>query len=292
MSRYPVREPNRGEIVALHQVPRLANGKRDRGREPWWEGPDGRPGIDRLGIKVRDLPLYGAAAAHRWDLDQPVIVCEGEGATLALVRAGWQACGTFGAAACPNREPLMILAGHRVLLWPDADDAGRKHMLEVGQTLGEPGEIAASIRWITWPAAGIGGDAFDAVATGADVTTLVAAAGDVPLPESKPAEVIEFGMIEARRKVRSSPRRWMPAESPIERFNAAVPVSEVLRRDYGLEARPGRAVRCPFHDDRHPSLSVLPDDRRAYCHAPTCRLSGRGADAWALAHMAIGAVAR
>lgn len=290
--RYPIREPNRGEIVAVHQVPRLPSGKRDPDHEPWWEGPDNKAGIARLGLKVRDLPLYGAAAAHRWDLDQPVIVCEGEGATLALVRGGWQACGTFGAAACPSREPLMILAGHRVLLWPDADDAGRKHMLAVARALGEPGDIVGyPLEWIAWPAAGIGGDAADAIATGTDVAELVAAAGPVPLDTAlSGGEVIEF---EPRHKVRA---RFGPAihKRPIETFNDAVPVTEVLRRDFGIEARPGRGLRCPFHEDRSPSLSVLPDDRRAYCHAPTCwaNNNGRGRDAWDLAHQAIGEAVR
>lgn len=65
---YPIRDPEHGEIVAVHRVPRLDNGKRDPDREPWWEGPDGKPGIKRLGLRVEDLPLFGAAAAHRWDL--------------------------------------------------------------------------------------------------------------------------------------------------------------------------------------------------------------------------------
>jgi hypothetical protein len=283
--KYPIREPNHGEVLALHIRTDGPDGKRMS-----WELPDGTIGLD--GHRTADLPLFGAAAAHRWDLDQPVIVTEGEKAASALVKAGWQACGTVtGAAGCPNREPLMILAGHRVLLWPDADPAGAMHMLKVARTLGEPGDIAASIGWIVWPAAGVGGDAYDAVATGADVAALVASAADPPLQGPTPAELIDFIQIETRRRNRVTGYQVTP-ESPIERFNAAVRVSEVLRRDYAIEARPGRAVRCPFHDDRHPSLSILPDDRRVVCHAPTCRLAGRGADAWDLAHLATGAVAR
>lgn len=281
MTRFPIREPNRGEVVAVHVRDDGPAGKVMR-----WELPDGTVGLD--GHRTADLPLYGAAAAHRWDLDLPVIVTEGEKATGALVKAGWQACGTVtGAAGCPNREPLMILAGHRVLLWPDNDQAGAMHLVKVARTLGDPGDIAASIGWIVWPAAGVGGDAHDALAAGEDIGALVAAAGDPPLPEPTPGELIEFSVIEQRRRDRTSRRRDL-SESPIDRFNAAVPVSEVLRRDYGIEARPGKAVRCPFHEDRHPSLSVLPDDRRVYCHAPSCRLSGRGADAWDLAHQAEG----
>ena len=43
----------------------------------------------------------------------------------------------------------------------------------------------------------------------------------------------------------------------------------------------GKANRCPAHGpDRHPSLSVLPDDRRVICRSPGCILNnddrGRG----------------
>ena len=115
----------------------------------------------------------------------------------------------------------------------------------------------------------------------------------VPKRQPSPAELIDFAKAERRRRARTSLRREV-SESPIETFNNAVTVSDVLRRDYGLEARPGRAVRCAFHDDRHPSLSILKDDRRVYCHSASCwaNNNGRGRDAWDLAHAAIGTVAR
>jgi hypothetical protein len=278
MTRYPIREPNRGEVIAFHVRTHGPDGKRMT-----WELPDGTPNLD--GARTADLPLYGAAAAHRWDLDAPVIVTEGEKDASALVKAGWQACGTVtGAGGCPNREPLMILAGHPVLLWPDNDEAGTIHMLKLARVLGEPGDIAASIGWLVWPDAKPGDGAADYLGAGGDVATLVAAAVDPPIPQPTSAELIEFAAIEQRRRDRTAARR-PDSDSPIDRFNASVTVSEVLRRDYGIEARPGRATRCPFHEDRHPSLSILPDDRRAYCHSPSCwaHSAGQGRDAWDLA---------
>lgn len=45
-------------------------------------------------------------------------------------------------------------------------------------------------------------------------------------------------------------------------------------------ASPGRSTNCPAHDDVMASLSILPDDQRAVCHAPGCLLNnnerGRG----------------
>jgi len=71
----------------------------------------------------------------------------------------------------------------------------------------------------------------------------------------------------------------------ILRFNFAYGASEVLRQLWDKpEAEPGRSLRCPAHDDVHPSLSIFPDDRRVLCWAPDCLLNnnGRGRDAWDL----------
>ena len=103
------------------------------------------------------------------------------------------------------------------------------------------------------------------------------------------------------RYPQSSPR--YPAPTPrypgqrgrgrIERFNAENIVSEMLSREFRLiTAAPGRSVRCPGpthrNGDRSPSLSILPDDRRAYCHVPGCAFngSGHGVDAFDLDRIA------
>lgn len=54
-------------------------------------------------------------------------------------------------------------------------------------------------------------------------------------------------------------------------------VVEVLT-ELGINARLGRAVKCPFHDDRHPSLSIARDEQRVFCKSPTCEAhnAGRG----------------
>jgi len=83
--------------------------------------------------------------------------------------------------------------------------------------------------------------------------------------------------------------KWT-GDSPIARFNAAVGASQVLVRDYGVaNARPGRTVICPRHDDHHPSLSIARDDSRVWCKSPGCILhgpNGAGHDAWSLVQLA------
>ncbi len=47
----------------------------------------------------------------------------------------------------------------------------------------------------------------------------------------------------------------------------AVPVPEAAKR-LGLEPGPGGMVRCPFHEDRNPSLKLYPDHYYCFgCHA-------------------------
>lgn len=53
--------------------------------------------------------------------------------------------------------------------------------------------------------------------------------------------------------------------------------SDILRELWGVvNAQPGRAVRCPAHEDKRPSLSIARDDQRAWCHSPTCDLNNDG----------------
>jgi hypothetical protein len=42
----------------------------------------------------------------------------------------------------------------------------------------------------------------------------------------------------------------------------------------GVRAVPGRAAKCPFHDDTHPSLSIARDERRVFCKSPSCDAYG------------------
>ena len=78
-----------------------------------------------------------------------------------------------------------------------------------------------------------------------------------------------------------------PVDTPYPRWNAVYGRPRGLSDDasitsllasVGLSSGPGRSVRCPFHDDRHASLSVADDDQRAWCKAPECPLhnDGRG----------------
>ena len=171
---YTVRDTD-GVPIAVHVRDDTPTGKRMT-----WRLPDGTSGLN--GTASKDLPLYGSEHLPKWDTSRPVIVAEGEKAALELLRVGFRALGTVtGASTAPSVAVLRALRGHHVILWPDNDDAGRKHMRAVAEALVG---IAATVRLLTSPDAPAHGDAADLLATGAatDVDALIATATALSAP--------------------------------------------------------------------------------------------------------------
>ena len=164
-----------GEPVAVHVRTDAPDGKRMT-----WRLPDGTSGLN--GTALKDLPLFGSEHLPKWDTTRPVIVAEGEKATLALLEAGFRAVGTVtGAASAPSLAVLQSLRGHHLILWPDHDAPGAKHMRRIAERLDG---IAGSLRVVTWPDAPAHGDAADLLATGApaDVDALLTVAASLNGP--------------------------------------------------------------------------------------------------------------
>ena len=254
---YIIRGPD-GHPEAIHQRTNTPDGK----RLAWWSlGPDGTPTSSLNGRAVTSLPLFGSQHAAGWDTSRPVFIVEGEADTMALAKAGYRALGTVtGAATCPGPEAFSLLRGHRVLLWPDHDQAGIEHMMRVARVV-EP--IAASVHWLDWPDAPRGGGAADYLAAGLSVDDLMVTAVRVPVPPAS-----------------AKPRRYI---APPRRSSD---VTDALAELYGLTVTPGRSVKCPMHDDRSPSLTIFADNKRALCHSATCAWNngGHGVSAWEIRH--------
>jgi hypothetical protein len=138
---YSIRDAE-GRLIAKH----IRVDNPDGTKRVWWELPDGSTSLN--GTPLEDLPLYGAEHVDNWDADDLIVVVEGEKARDALVRAGLPAVGTVtGASGTPGQEALEVLRDRRVCLWPDGDDAGRKHMERVAERLHG---IAAEVLVYTW----------------------------------------------------------------------------------------------------------------------------------------------
>lgn len=243
------------------------------GKAMSWRGVDGRPGLN--GRRVDTLPLYGSERVPTWPLDAWVIVCEGESDTDALLALRVPALGTVTGATvgtdsvtAPTVDALRDIAtGRRFVTWGDNDDVGRAHAAAVAANLYRAG--AVDVRAIVyrptavpWPK---GAGARDLISTadpmsGAFMVSWLLEEWSVPVGRPGPMVTID------------APRRsYVPRDSGS--------VSDALLALGVVNARPGRTVRCPRHEDMHASLSILRDDRRAICKSASCEWAGRGA--WA-----------
>ena len=191
VTRYDVCDAN-GSLVAFHARQDLPEGR----KKVWWEHPDGTPSKNGE-IKPALLPLYGTERVAGWPSDAEVIVAEGEKATDALTAHGFCALGTVtGSSGCPVVEPLAVLRGRDVVLWPDNDETGRRHMDKVaGRLVG----IATSMRVFKWAGAPKQGDAADYF-TGPDAAVRLREELKTAMPWSPPQKADPTRLVEPRRR--------------------------------------------------------------------------------------------
>jgi putative DNA primase/helicase len=111
----------------------------DGSKSVTWQLDDGTAGIGDHHLE--DL-VYGGELLT----EQPpalIVVTEGEKAADAVRAAGLPAIGTVcGAASTPGRSVVALLAARPVILWPDHDDVGRRHMERLGRAI-ETGGVSA-----------------------------------------------------------------------------------------------------------------------------------------------------
>lgn len=164
-----------GNVVAVHVRRDLGGGK----KKFLWRRGD----VWDLGdLGADDMPLYGCERLA--STPGAVFVTEGEKAADALVARELLAVATVtGASGCPSETVLAMLAGRDVLLWPDNDAPGARHMNVVG--VGLRG-VAKSVSVVVWADAPPKGDAFDFRGDKAAVLALPAR----PF-EKAPAEPVE-----------------------------------------------------------------------------------------------------
>jgi hypothetical protein len=196
VTRYEIRDAT-GRIVAVH-------GRRDhpgREKEVWWEQPAGTRGLGEL--HIAELPMYGI---DRLRNDAGVVICEGEKAADALWAAGTQALATVtGAASCPGPLALGELTGRQIVLWPDNDAPGHKHMDRV--SAGVAG-IDPRVRRVGWAEAAEHDDAADFLFPGKSAADLhdmasAVAAGAKPYPPTGHRLEELHALIEAAEPLRA-----------------------------------------------------------------------------------------
>jgi len=208
-----------------------------------WQLPDGTRGLGEL--HPSDLPLYGTERLASLEVGRTVLACEGEKATEACWRMGYPAVGTVtGASGTPDEDALAVLLPFDVVLWPDHDDQGQRHMARVATSLVR---LGGSCRLLGW---GVekGDDAADFQGTLTDLDLFVRNAPDYhPTVE----EVVQ------RPAYAPTPTQWRADGTRIER--AREQLESVVAARLGPPKRADRRSLwwpCPFHADRSPSFKV------------------------------------
>jgi hypothetical protein len=155
-----------GDVVALHV--RVDCPGKDK--VCLWQRPDGTPGLD--GVSPASLPFFNSELLATEAPGSRVVITEGEKAAATLTRRGVLALGTCtGASGTPDDAVLATLAGLQVVVWPDADRAGRSHMAKIAARLQALDVVVRRID--PWPTATDGKDAADFVGTDEELAALL-----------------------------------------------------------------------------------------------------------------------
>jgi hypothetical protein len=135
------------DAAGRHFADHVREDKPDGDKECRWRLPDGTWGLN--GMKLAELPLYGAEQVSSWNPDDLIVLVEGEKARDVLDRTDYfNVLGTVtGAGVTPGAEALEVLRDRRVALWPDTDEQGRKHMERIAERLLP---IAAEVLTYEW----------------------------------------------------------------------------------------------------------------------------------------------
>lgn len=235
---YRVRDIS-GEVIAEHVRVVLPGGKKNM----YWQSPGCDPRDGLMGLGTPDLPLYGTERLPRVAIGDVVVVTEGEKSAEALWSLGIHAVATVtGASSTPGEDALSVLLPFDVVLWPDFDEAGDRHMTRVAASLLR---LDGRARRLTWGHEK-GDDAADFVARGGTRVTadlLVQAATPWVVELAAPIRML-------RPSYRDDDSRVTAAKSHLV---------EVVSQKLGAPKRQDSRSMwwcCPFHSERSASFKV------------------------------------
>jgi len=123
--------------------------------------------------------------------DAPVLVVEGEPHCDALVPEIIAVTTSQGAGKASYTD-LLPLTGREVILCPDNDEPGQRHMRDIGQRLLDAGQAPERIRWLALEGLDLKGDVLDWMKAGHDLGELKDLMGTAPawIP-AKPRQATE-----------------------------------------------------------------------------------------------------
>lgn len=190
----PLEAPAKPRVVAeyayrdaagklLYQAVRFEPGKGGKKKDFRQRRPDGKggwiwnlQGVERVPYRLPELLKLPRGSR--------VYVVEGEKCVDALVRAGAHATTNVGGAGNWQGGCNAGLVGQHVVVIPDNDDPGKAHAQDV---VASAGQVAASIRVLELPGAGLKDDVYDWLARGgklAELDRMADAASDLKPPSN------------------------------------------------------------------------------------------------------------
>ncbi len=235
--------PNRDREIAFFKL----------ARDP----EDQSPSPKMFATPGSSIELYGWEAV----LAKPdrIIICEGEFDRLVLEAQGFAAVTSTGGAGAFRAEwAEHFLPIPEVYVCFDCDEAGQQGALRVARLIPHAKIV----------------DLPEEVGEGGDVTDFFVRLGRTPEDFQR--------LLESARPAPAAPprRQALPVSvtSPdlaarIERIKEAIPVENFIAQYVELRpSGPNLIGRCPFHQDREPSLVVFPGTRSFHCFG--CRAGG------------------
>ncbi len=244
-------------------------------------------GLAKAGPAISSYLITPASASHLFALDYDLE----DGRDLAHGMAGFMAGVGLPAYVETSRRgahlwcvldrvapAIAIRAAVRGLLQAAGQPDDPKIELRPGSDTIAADGLGHCLRmpWMPHPLTGLTGEMFDASGTrlgpplSAALLDFDWANRDILLAWAERWKRPSAGFIPTDHR---APREPFPADDS--------KASDILRDMWGVaNARPGISVRCPAHDDKRASLSILRDDIRAICKAGYCVLNnndhGRG----------------
>lgn len=170
-----------GNLVGVKGRFEFPNPEAKKGRDKFfsWRHPehDWKDGLNKYGLGMSSMPLWGAELLDDVPFDQRIWIAEGESATKAVRATGEVAvCPGGGAGQVDFGQSLEVLRGRAVILWPDNDEPGRKFMTNLRGALRG---VAKTVTMVSAPVPP-GGDAVEYFQAGGSVEKLLAGVVTAP----------------------------------------------------------------------------------------------------------------
>jgi hypothetical protein len=174
----------KGRLVA--QKARIETNDGTSKRFTWrMPGVEGWPSTDNggglIGIGVHETPLLHSEKIPDVDMGDWIVFTEGEKAAEACWSHQIPAvCASGGASQTNFGDSMAILAGRKVAIWPDNDNAGQKYAITIQRALQQVGVASTYMIRVPVPHKG---DAYDYFDMGGDPAMIFTTTWSEPLVE-------------------------------------------------------------------------------------------------------------